>query len=91
MAWKIELTETALRDLKKIEKSNAERILTFLYHRIAQVESPREIGKALHGKFGEYWRYRVGPYRILCDIHQKEVRILVIRIGHRDNVYKSRK
>ena len=89
MAWKIELTATAVKQLGKLDKSAAKRITTFLKERLAPAEDPRSGGKALKGsQLGTYWRYRVGDYRIICDIQDKALLILVVAIGNRRDVYR---
>jgi mRNA interferase RelE/StbE len=89
MAWKIELSQEADRQLDKLDPQIVRRILKFLHERVAQLDNPRSIGEALHGsKLGEFWRYRVGDYRLICSIEDKLVLILVLRIGHRREVYE---
>ncbi len=89
MAWKIELSQEADRQLDKLDPQVARRILRFLNERVARLENPRSIGEALHGsKLGEFWKYRVGDYRLVCSIEDKLVLILVLRIGHRREVYE---
>ena len=89
MAWKIELSQEADRQLDKLDLQIARRILKFLHERVAQLDNPRSIGEALHGsKLGEFWRYRVGDYRLICSIEDKLVLVLVLRIGHRREVYE---
>lgn len=88
MPWTIEYTDTARRQLKKLDRQTARRILDFMDDRVAKQEDPRTLGKALSGALGDLWRYRVGDYRIVCEIHQGRVRILVVRIGHRREVYR---
>ena len=89
MAWRIELTATAVKQLGKLDKSEAKRITTFLRERLAPAEDPRSVGKALSGpQLGTYWRYRVGDYRIICDIQDKALRVLVVAIGNRRDVYR---
>lgn len=89
MAWQIELTATALKQLAKLDKAEARRITDFLRQRLATAEDPRELGKSLMGpKFGVYWRYRVGDYRIICDIQDQRLRIMVVELGHRRDVYR---
>jgi mRNA interferase RelE/StbE len=57
--------------------------------RVAKLENPRSLGQALQGsKFGEYWRYRVGDFRIVCEIQDKKVVVLVLRVGHRREIYR---
>ncbi len=87
MAWKIELTDTARRTLKKLDKPAAARITAYL-HELASQADPCTKGKALFGNFRGYWRYRVGDYRLICDIKDEKLVILVVRIGHRKEVYE---
>ncbi len=87
MAWTIEYTKTALQQLRKLDKPVAKRILDYMDERIAQAEDPRSFGKALTGPLGAYWRYRIGNYRVVCDIQDQRVVVQVVRIGHRSEVY----
>jgi mRNA interferase RelE/StbE len=88
MAWKVELDPATVRDLDRLDKQIARRILKFLYERVARLDDPRSIGQALQGpKFGELWKYRVGDWRIICKIEDKRVTVLVLRIGHRSKAY----
>lgn len=89
MAWTINYTESARRLLRKLDKKMALRILDFMDERIAAQENPRNTGKALTGTMlGAYWRYRIGDYRIICDIQDGALCILVIEIGNRREVYR---
>ena len=89
MAWRIELSERADRELTKLDSQNTKRILRFLKERVAKLENPRSIGKALQGSsFGELWRYRVGDFRIICKIEDNRLVVLIIRIGHRKEIYR---
>ena len=89
MAWKVELDPATVRDLDRLDKQVARRILSFLYERVAQLDDPRSIGQALQGsKFGEFWKYRVGDWRIICKIEDKRIIVLVLRIRHRSKVYR---
>jgi mRNA interferase RelE/StbE len=89
MAWKVELSVEADRQLDKLDPQIAFRILKFLHDRVASLDNPRSIGEALRGsKLGEFWKYRVGDYRLICSIEDKLVLILVLRIGHRREVYE---
>jgi mRNA interferase RelE/StbE len=91
MAWKIELDATAERELDKLDPQIARRILTFLHGRVANLEDPRSIGEALKGsKLGEFWKYRVGDYRIITNIEDGNLRIMVIKIGNRKEVYREK-
>ena len=89
MAWTISYTATARKQLRKLDKQTARRILDFLDERVAGAQNPRDTGKALTGPLlGTFWRYRVGDYRIICEIQDGKLCVLVIEIGHRRDVYR---
>ena len=89
MAWKIELDPAAERELDKLDPQIARRILTFLHGRVAVSDNPRSIGEALKGsKLGDFWKYRVGDYRVIASIEDGALRILVVKIGNRRAVYR---
>ena len=89
MAWTIDYTGTARKQLHKLDKQTARRLLHFMDGRIAGGNDPRATGQALTGPLlGAYWRYRVGDYRIICDIQDRALRVLVIEIGNRREVYR---
>ena len=91
MAWRIEIDASAEKDLAKLDKQIARRIIKFLQDRVAVLGDPRSIGGVLQGaRFGEFWKYRVGDYRIISKIEDKALLILVVRIGHRRKVYRRR-
>lgn len=83
----INYSDRALKSLRKMDKQNARRIVDFMDLRIAVAADPRKSGRPLKGELGEFWRYRVGDYRILCEIRDDELIILVTTIGHRREVY----
>lgn len=86
MNWIIKVTETALRDLKKLDKQTANRILNWIEVRLQNCDNPRLWGIALINQ--NEWRYRIGNYRVLCELNDKVLIIKVIKIAHRKNVYK---
>lgn len=89
MAWRIEFEDSALKELTKLDKQVARRILAFLRERVAVLDDPRSVGEALKGsKLGEFWKYRVGDYRIITNIEDGVMRILVLKIGNRREVYR---
>ena len=88
MDWTISFTNSAKKCLAKLEKPEARRITRFLRERIEPLENPRSLGKALSGRLGTFLRYKVGDYRIICDIRDRELIILVIRIGNRKDIYR---
>ena len=88
LTWRIELTDEARKQLKKIGHAEAKRIRDYLRQRIETLDHPRQLGKALKGQLAELWRYRVGDYRLVCELRDEVLVVLVIRIGHRKAVYK---
>ena len=89
MAWQIEYDPQARKELRKLYKQVAQRIIRFLGERVALLEDPRSIGEALHRpRLGDRWKYRVGDYRIIADIEDKILRVYVLRIGNRREVYR---
>jgi mRNA interferase RelE/StbE len=89
LTWQIKFSETAVKQLKKIDKNTAKRITDFLRERIIATNNPRGIGKALTGPLGDFWRYRVGDYRIICDIQDGNLCVLVLKIANRREAYRS--
>jgi mRNA interferase RelE/StbE len=88
VAHNVELSESADRELGKLDVQQAKRILKFL-QRIAKLDDPRSIGEALHGsRLGEFWKYRVVDYRMICKIDDDRLVVLVIRVGHRKEIYR---
>lgn len=89
MVWRVELDPAAERELAKLDQSVARRILKFLHDRVAILDDPRSIGQALKGsRLGEFWKHRVGDYRVISHIEDSALRVLVIRIAHRRKVYR---
>lgn len=89
MAWRIEVSETAEKQLAKLDKPVAKRLRSFLRERLASLDDPRSIGQALRGsELGEFWKYRVGDWRLICQIQDAKILITVIRLGNRREVYR---
>ncbi len=88
LTWTIEYTQTARAQLRKLDKQMARRIVDYMNERVAGLEEPRSLGKALTGPLGELWRYRVGDCRVICDIQDAALRVLVVRVGSRGKVYR---
>jgi mRNA interferase RelE/StbE len=88
LAWTIEYADSARRQLRRLDKAIARRIVDFMDERIASSNDPRSLGKALKGSLGDLWCYRVGDYRILCDIQDGVLKVLVLQIGNRREVYR---
>ena len=89
MAWKVELSTLAQKNLDQLDPQIARRILAFLHERVAVLDDPRSIGQALKGaELGAFWKYRVGDYRIISSIEDGALKILVVRVGNRREVYR---
>jgi mRNA interferase RelE/StbE len=89
MAYNVELSAEVDRELGKLDAQQANRILKFLHERVARLDDPRSIGEALHGsRLGEFWKYRVGDYRLICKIEDDRLVVLVLRVGHRKGIYR---
>ena len=89
MQWKVELTTEADIQLLRLDKANRERIRHYLKE-LTGLPNPRMRGEKLTGVLSEFWKYRVGKYRLICRIKDEEVEVLVVKIGKRDKVYKTR-
>ena len=89
MAWSIKFDRKAERELDRLDPQIARRINRFLFERVAPLDDPRSLGEALKGsELGELWKYRVGDYRIIAEIQDKVLRIYVLEIGDRKEVYR---
>jgi len=88
LAWTIEITRTAEKQIRKLGREAQQSIVHFLRGRLASAENPRQWGRPLHGEKRGLWRYRVGDYRLICDIHDERITVLVLRVGHRKDVYR---
>jgi mRNA interferase RelE/StbE len=87
LAWAVEFDPDAVKDLKKLDKQVQLRIVDFLRQRVAMLANPREIGEALAGnKLANYWKYRVGDWRIICDLQDTRIVVRVLRVGNRREV-----
>ncbi len=86
MACEVEYTATALRQLRKLDRATARRIVDYLDD-VARLGDPRSRGKALVGDRSGIWRYRVGDYRILCELVDAELLIVALEVGHRGAIY----
>lgn len=89
MAWTVRLSETAERELAKLDKPVARMITQYLREWVATLDDPRSIGEALKGsRYGELWKYCQGDYRIIASIKDDVVQILVVKLGHRRDIYQ---
>ncbi len=87
MAWKVELSATARKQLKQLDKPVSNRILKFISERLTKLEDPRQIGAILQGTLSDYWKYRVGDYRVICSLEDDQLVVMVLRVGHRKEIY----
>lgn len=87
MAWRVEIQEQALADLRRLDPEVRRRILKYFRERLEGSENPRQLGKPLVGDRAGLWRYRIGDYRAICHLEDQVLTILVIAVGHRKNVY----
>lgn len=89
MAWLIKMQDAAEKDISKLDRSVAKRIIAFLRDRVAPLDDPRSIGEALKGaRLGEYWKYRVGDYRIISRIEDSQITVYIVRVGNRREIYR---
>jgi mRNA interferase RelE/StbE len=89
VAWTIEYARSVQKQARLLDPVIRKRIRHFLDERLATHENPRELGKPLKGNvLGGYWRYKVGDYRIICDIQDQRLIVLVVEIDHRREVYR---
>lgn len=88
MAWRIEFVPAAAKELKKLGRTEAARIIATLETRIAALDDPRSLGSALTGELGGLWRWRIGDYRVVARIEDERITILVVRAAHRRDVYR---
>ncbi len=89
MAWQIDVSETAIKQLSKLDRQVAARITSFLRDRLSVLDDPRSIGEALRGsELGDFWKYRVGDWRLICEIQDKKILITVLSLGNRREVYR---
>ena len=88
MAWRIEFSAVARKQLHALDRPVKKKIVDYLNDRIEGCKSPRHFGEALSANRAGLWRYRVGDYRIICEIQEEKVVVLVLAIGHRREIYK---
>jgi len=86
--WQVEFSRTAERQITKLDQEAQSSILRFLRERVQSAPDPRQVGRPLRGDKKGLWRYRVGDYRIICDIQDERVVVLVLLVGHRKDVYR---
>ena len=88
MSYHVVYTKKAIKSLEKVDKAQQRLIIAWIEKNLMNTEDPRALGKSLKGNLKAYWRYRVGNYRILADIDDDEIKIIVFNIGHRKDIYE---
>jgi mRNA interferase RelE/StbE len=89
LAWQIEFDESARKELAKLDRQVARRLIDFLKNRVLSLRDPRSVGQALRGStLGEFWKYRVGDFRIIASIQDDRMIVLVLRVGNRSDIYR---
>jgi mRNA interferase RelE/StbE len=86
--WRIEITRSATKQITKLAPPVQKSILSFMRERLSPADNPRQWGRALQGEKGGLWRYRVSDYRLICDIQDEKITILVLELGHRKDIYR---
>ena len=88
LAWTLRISDTAKRQLKKLDRSTAQTLLRYMHRLLLEAENPRQRGKALTANLAGLWRYRAGDYRLICDLQDGELVVLVLQIAHRSEAYR---
>ena len=91
MAWTVEISSFAEKQLRKLDRPVQQRLLDWLEDRIEGCKNPRHFGEPLRGDLAGLWRYRVGDFRIICEIQEQRLVVLALAIGHRREIYHHRK
>lgn len=86
--WRVEISRTPEKQIHKLSRTAQESIIRSLRERVQTADNPRQLGRPLHGDKGGLWRYRVGDYRLICNIQDERITVLVLRVGHRKDVYR---
>jgi len=89
VVWRIDYAESVQKDVRKLDAQERKRIRDFIEIKVANLEDPRSLGKPLSGSLSGLWRYRLGSYRIIASIEDLDIRILVVKIAHRKEVYRQ--
>lgn len=87
--WAVEFDDRARRELRKLDVKTQRDILRFLRERVAGSPDPRQFGKPLRMNLAGLWRYRIGEYRLICRIEEYRLVVLVLKVGHRREVYED--
>ncbi|MFT5131854.1 MAG: mRNA interferase RelE/StbE [Gammaproteobacteria bacterium] len=88
MTWTVEWDDKARRELRKLNRSTQGDILRYFRERIMVDDDPRRFGLALVHELQGLWRYRIGDYRVVCQIQDEQLIVLALIVGHRRNIYR---
>lgn len=88
MVYKVVYDKKAIKSLSKLDKGQQKMIISWIEKNLVDTDNLKQHGKALKGNLKEYWRYRVGDYRILADINDDEIKIIIFNVGHRREIYE---
>lgn len=88
MVYKVVYDKKSIKSLSKLDKGQQKMIISWIEKNLVNTDNPKQHGKALKGNLKEYWRYRVGDYRILADINDDEIKIIIFNVGHRREIYE---
>lgn len=88
MTWRIEYARSVQKTVRKLDPQVRRRIRDYLEQRVASLTDPREIGAPLKGQFADLWRYRIGHYRVICELRDDALVVLVVRVAHRKEIYR---
>ena len=87
MTWTIEFDDRARKELRKLDRPSQKEILKYLRDKIATTDNPRRFGKSLQSNLAGLWRYRVRDFRIICNIEDDVLTVLIVKVGHRKKIY----
>lgn len=88
MTYQLHFTPIFEKEFRKLDKYTGMMIRSWIKKNLMNCDNPRKTGKALKGAYDGLWRYRIGDYRIICEIQDQELSILALTVGHRKNIYK---
>ena len=91
MAWTVEVSDFAEKQLRKLDRPIQTRLIDWLEDRIEGCKNPRHFGEPLRGEMAGLWRYRIGDYRVICEIQDQQLVVLALAVGHRREIYLRRK
>ena len=89
MQYKVVYEKKAIKNLSKIDKNQQKMIFAWIEKNLVNTKEPKKYGKTLKGNLKEYWRYRVGNYRVLADINDDQIQIIIFNVGHRKDIYSK--